>query len=357
MTKPADAGLETDPRLEAAGAWCLRLAQGALAPKDQARFQAWLEQDPENRHAFEDAVEVWGAVGEISLSPELLAMRRDALHGFEAASRVRWEKPRRKLAAIWRYAATAAAVVLVGVAGTIGLSIRGEEYRTSLGERRVVVLSDGSKISLDAATAVKVRYSGDARRLWLEYGRAKFDVAKNARKPFTVAAADKVVRATGTQFSVELLRGEVDVVLYEGHVAVFSTPAGAAPRPIEVAARAKVNPGPSPVEADSLLTPGHELVVPISASVAQVVAVDPARSSAWEGGQLFFDHVPLASAVEQVNRYSNQKLEIGDAKAGAMRIDGVFLAGDTDAFVEGVTGVFPIAVRDTADGKVLISRR
>jgi transmembrane sensor len=327
MTEPTDAGPATDPRLEAAGAWCLRLAKGALAPDDQARFQAWLEQDPENRHAFEDAVGVWGAVGEISLSPELLAMRRDALHGFEAANRVRWEKPRRELATIWRYAATAAAVlVLVGVAGTIGLSIRGEEYRTSLGERRVVVLSDGSKISLDAATAVKVRYSGDARRLWLEYGRAKFDVAKNARKPFTVAAADKVVRATGTQFSVELLRGAVEVVLYEGHVAVFSTPAGAAPRPIQVAVREKVNAGPSPVEAD-LLTPGHELVGPISASVAQV------------------------------NRYSNQKLEIGDAKAGAVRIDGVFLAGDTDAFVEGVTGVFPVAVRDTADGKVLISRR
>ena len=74
---PAD--LDTDAHLDAAGAWCLKLADGTLEPAERAGFQAWLEADPENRRALEDAVGVWRAVGDTSLTPELLALRRDAL--------------------------------------------------------------------------------------------------------------------------------------------------------------------------------------------------------------------------------------------------------------------------------------
>jgi transmembrane sensor len=50
--------------------------------------------------------------------------------------------------------------------------------------------------------------------------------------------------------------------------------------------------------------------------------------------------------VERVNRYSNEKLEIGDSAAGQVRVTGVFTAGDVQAFVEGVSGAFPVrAVR------------
>src|SRR3546814_10479709 len=41
-------------------------------------------------------------------------------------------------------------------------------------------------------------------------------------RPFSVAAAGKIVVATGTEFSVELLGRETRVILYEGHVAVLN---------------------------------------------------------------------------------------------------------------------------------------
>jgi transmembrane sensor len=346
---------DTDPRLDEAGAWCLRLADGALEPADQTRFQAWLDADPENLRAFEDAVGVWRAVGDTSLTPELLALRRDALSGFETANRERWRKRRRPPLGRWIPTAVAACfVATLGGAWIVGTLLSPLDYKTGVGERRVVVLNDGSKLSLDAATEVKVRYSDKARQLWLEAGRAKFDVAKDPSRPFTVAAADKLVRATGTEFSVELVQGQVQVVLYEGHVAVFNHTDGAAPQPLKLAA-----PGSralSAVEADVVLTPGRELVAPVQVARAEVIPADPVRSLAWEGGQLAFAGETLASAVERVNRYSDRKLKIGDPAAGAVRIDGIFTAGDTDAFVDGVTQVFPVRVRETADGEELVSR-
>ena len=175
--------LDTDARLDAAGAWCLKLADGALEPAERARFQAWLDADPENRRALEDAVGVWRAVGDTSLTPELLALRRDALTGFEDANRARLRGPRRRGAGRWKSALAAAAclALVVGGAWIVHFAFAPIDYRTGIGERRVAVLRDGSRLSLDAETEVKVRYSDGARRLWLERGRAKFDVAKDPR--------------------------------------------------------------------------------------------------------------------------------------------------------------------------------
>src|SRR3546814_16859013 len=67
-----------------------------------------------------------------------------------------------------------------------------------------------------------------------------------------------------------------------------------------------------------------------------LVSFDPERSSSWEAGQLSFGDEPLALAVVRLNRYSSRKLALGDAKVAPVRVNGVFTAGDTAAFVEGV---------------------
>src|SRR3546814_3322622 len=84
------------------------------------------------------------------------------------------------------------------------------------------MLDDDSRLSLDANTRVRVKYSRAGRQLWLEEGRARFEVAKDPLRPFSVAAAGKIVVETGTEFSVELLGRETRVILYEGHVAVLN---------------------------------------------------------------------------------------------------------------------------------------
>ena len=223
-------------------------------------------------------------------------------------------------------------------------------YQTGIGERRVVALADGSSVSLDAASEVDVRYLDGRRRLWLRKGRAMFTVAKDPLRPFSVEAGDRMVVATGTRFSVEKLKGEVRVVLFEGHVAVTGPREGGKP-----AAPIRLRDGAGP--ADEQLVPGREMVVAEAAPLAQVATVDPAQAAGWEAGLLQFSDQPLALAVQQMDRYSPIRLTVGDAAAAAIPISGQFRSGDTDAFVEGVTAVFPVTAEKKDDGEIVFHHK
>ena len=126
-----------------------------------------------------------------------MVIRRDALHRAQRTARGRlsdWRTPPRRAAIA---AAVAGFMVLAGL-GTWPLVDGVDVYRTGLNERRVVTLKDGSKVSLDAMSKISVRYSDDARRLTLQRGQARFDVAHDVSRPFSVRARDRTVVATGT---------------------------------------------------------------------------------------------------------------------------------------------------------------
>jgi transmembrane sensor len=55
-----------------------------------------------------------------------------------------------------------------------------------------------------------------------------------------------------------------------------------------------------------------------------------------------FDDEPLSSVVERVNRYGGTQIVVADSKVGAMKISGVFNAGDVLGFVEIVTHYLPV---------------
>jgi len=333
--------------LEQACGWCLKLSEGRLAPAESAAFELWLD-DADHQRAFNDAARAWRAVELAADTPELIGMRAAALNRFRRGQRRRWTTQLRSRVGV--VATTVAAAVVLFVCAAAWMTYRPISYQTGVGERRVIALPDGSQISLDAATKVSVRYTARNRDIRLESGRAKFTVAKNPSRPFAVTAATRTVIATGTEFSVELLKGQVEVILYKGQVAVLEKPDAGARR-----WRTRFVDGAAPTA--QILTPGRELVASLASPAVQILAADPARSLQWEAGQLVFVDEPLASAVERVNRYSDDKLAVGDSAAGALLISGTFAEGDTGAFVEGVTGVFPVRVSDVDGHKVLTSTR
>lgn len=335
-------------RAEAAALWAARLSDGRLSVQDQAEFQAWLDADPLNAEAVDETVRSWRVVEAYASTPQLLDLRGRAL----ASARMAHMRQTMAAAARTRRLWAPLAAGLAAAIGLAGLWLSPADYETHVGERRVVLLEDGSKLSLDGDTKVLVRYAFGRRRLWLERGRAKFDVAKDPLRPFTVDAGEKEVVATGTSFSVELVRKQVHVILYEGHVAVLDTSARAS------AQRSRREPA-AVVTADRAFTPGHEFVAPAvdqkrtrEPSEAVVAAIDPVRSLAWESGEIVFENEPLSTAVERVNRYAATRLVLDDEAVGQIRISGVFRAGDVTAFVQGVTAAFP--VRDQPDGDSIV---
>lgn len=315
-------------RDEQAAFWCLSLAEGELGEADRAAFDGWVA-DPENAKAFEDAARVWNTADAAAEMPELIHMRSAALESFRHANQRRWTK---RIQPRWYWISALAASLVIAVFTASMLFTPTKVYRTGIGERQIAMLADGSKLSLDADTEVDVKLGRDRRELILVRGRAKFDVAKDPLRPFTVTAGEKMVVATGTSFSVELINRQVHVLLYEGHVAVLD---GKEHKPVGQRAVARTS-----ATADQALTPGKELVTAADvAAAATINDADLPRSLSWEAGQLSFDDEPLASAVARMNRYSREKLVVGDAVAANARVNGVFTAGDTDAFLEGLTAL------------------
>ena len=187
----------------------------------------------------------------------------------------------------------------------------------------MITLSDGSKLSLDADSEVTVRYGKHDRFLHLLKGQARFDVAHDKSRPFSVVAGNQRVIATGTAFNIDIAGPKVLVTLIEGHVVVVNAdeagplPAGSAAHAIALKAGQQLALGPA--------VPPH------------IQAANVQRVTAWTIGQIMFDDEPLSSVVDRVNRYGGTQVVVADPEVGAMKISGVFNAGDAAGFVEIVT--------------------
>ena len=71
------------------------------------------------------------------------------------------------------------------------------------------VLPDGSVVELSDGAKIAVDYAGALRRVALERGAAHFQVAKNSSRPFVVSARNVEIRDIGTVFEVRLDPDEV----------------------------------------------------------------------------------------------------------------------------------------------------
>ena len=348
MSYPANDAMPVSYEEEAAS-WCWRIAEGALSADEHQAFDDWLVAAPHHRECFEHMVTVWQCTDVIAEMPGFLSLRAKALRAMEDGRDLLQAEPG-DVTRHWRYRMVAAIALLLMVMGAHWiLNARPDIYQTGIGERRVVRLDDGSRISLDASSRVSVAYSGERRALVLQRGRAKFDVAKDPLRPFSVVSGQKTIVATGTAFSVELLRDQVRVFLYEGHVSVLVQS-----RPGQTLAPVMV--GRKEVFAEQALAPGSELVSDIGSASAIVKSDDVERSLAWEAGRISLTDEPLASAAERVNRYIDTPIIVGDATTGGYAINGIFDAGDAAGFVSAISSLYPIAV-NRENGRIILTHK
>jgi transmembrane sensor len=319
---------DDENRLAESAAWRLRLTEAGV--RTSPEFEAWLR-EPGNQAAWDQVSRPWNYFDETDDAPAMVAAREAALADAKR-NRDRFAKPQQ----LRRLAGLIAAALLIGAmgAGSVWWLNLPDDYRTAMGERRVITLSDGSKLSLDADSEVTVRYAKHDRALHLLKGQARFDVAHDKKRPFSVVAGNQRVIATGTAFNIDMAGPKVLVTLIEGHVLVLNENDGTAAMPM--------HPGPRAIE----LRAGQQL----AATPAAPPEISPAniqRVTAWTIGQLMFDDEPLSSVVERVNRYGGTQIVIADPRVGAMKISGVFNAGDALGFVEIVTQYLPLkAVSD-----------
>jgi transmembrane sensor len=202
-------------------------------------------------------------------------------------------------------------------------------------ERRTVMLEDGSVVEMDVGTELRVRLSAKRREIDLLQGRASFEVAHDASRPFSVVAAGSRTTALGTKFQVQRDDARVLVILAEGSVVVDDT---------------------SPKAGWSeKLAPGEQLSVADSDIEKQLV--DLQRVTSWMRGRHVFRSTPLAEAMDEVNRYARKKVRLGDSSLAHLPVGGSFIAGDSEMIVDALSAVLPIRAVAGSGDEIILFRR
>ena len=308
MSEPAAARARDE-----AAAWFARLSQLSVTTDALKAFREW-RRDAANAAAYAEVEATWEAAGRLSVDADIRAATREALAQRPARRGVFRDRPRLRLA-------LGAVTLLIAalVALFLFYAARGLSYGTRVGEQRLIVLEDGSRVRLNTDSGIQVRLGKTERLVRLTRGQAFFEVAHDAGRPFLVEAGPARVQALGTRFDVWRQPDQVRVTLLEGRVQVRQSAAG----------------------AEALLTPHQQLTV-TARGLGPARAADEALVASWTTGRLVFHGTPLEAAVAEVNRYSRRQITLDAPNLARQPVSGVFDIGDTEGFVGAVSTLFSL---------------
>lgn len=336
--QPPDPAADAGSVEQQAGRWFARLRGDQCSAEDRARHQAWLQADPAHRRAYAEMEALWKMAGGFADQAEIQPLRQQALAdtatppaATEPASFTRrWLLP----------GAAAAVLLLLVLAFDFGRQtsppalVAGGVHQTLTGEQKTLALIDGSTLVLDTQTRLRVDFSGAQRRIELQWGQARFDVAHQQARPFVVRAGSGDITALGTAFIVRKVdgddSGEVRVTLLQGRLAV--APSGREP---------------------ALAEAGQQLAYS-AGGFSQTTAVTLEQATAWQQGRLIFEDHSLAEVLDDLNRYSHSKILLGDDSLGEIRITGVFKTGDSARIVETLRAYFSLRVSGDKQGNLVL---
>lgn len=253
----------------------------------RAQFEAWLDEHP--RHS--------GA----------LLRAQAVLHLATAAAPAAQETPPLRR---WRLAAGALGLLAASLVAWLAIDPGAQTYATTQGELRRLALADGSALTLDAASKLRVDLDEDTRKVSLSQGRALFRVAHNAARPFSVQAGDVTITDIGTVFSVSTQGDTVHVLVSEGEVEV---------RRGAVVLR---------------LTAGQGVMLGKDGAPVRMGLAAPAleRALAWTSGRIDLDGETLASALAEFNQHNRASIRLANPALGREKFYGAFRLDDPEGF-------------------------
>lgn len=99
-------------------------------------------------------------------------------------------------------------------------SISGD-YITGASEHSNLVLPDGSSVSLNSQSRLRLRFSAHGRDVMLLQGEALFSATQDAVRPFRVHARGAIFEAAGTDFGIRLASDATRITVRQGSVKVL----------------------------------------------------------------------------------------------------------------------------------------
>ena len=153
---------------------------------------------------------------------------------------------------------------------------------TPRGGQYQIVLSDGSKVWLNAASSIRfpTAFSGSLREVELT-GEAYFEVAKNKEKPFQVKVRDMKIAVLGTHFNVKAYEDEAETKtsLLEGSVKIIQG------------------------KEVGLLKPGQQAVINFKDDKVKIATADMVEVIAWKNGLFRFEGANIETIMREIGRW------------------------------------------------------
>lgn len=161
---------------------------------------------------------------------------------------------------------------------------------TPKGGQYQVVLPDGTKVWLNAASSLKYPeiFAGAERKVELT-GEAYFEVTKNKSLPFKVMSKNQEIEVLGTHFNVNTYMDDqsIKTTLLEGSVKVSNS------------------------KSVKILKPGEQAIAKDygMAAINVIHNVDAEDEIAWKNGQFIFNNAGLKTILSQLERWYDIKID------------------------------------------------
>ena len=347
---------QQDPLDIEAANWVLRHRRG-LSPAEHEEWRRWLAQDPRHGDAFDDMRDTFGEVQQLpvddvvrlrsSLPPRSPPATAQPLASAPQLGRLPPQTaglPRGWLPFLPQFGMTALVLAVAGGGAWHWWQqpLFVQHYATARGQQMQLQLPDadgqGSQLQLDTRTSLTVTLYRNRREVRLEEGQARFAVAADRQRPFTVDAGRTRVTVVGTRFSVRhtnsgLHAGQTQVAVEEGKVRVSQLGPDAQPQ-----ATSRQPDWP-------LLTAGQSVLLNaqgLPGAVASVGNAAAANLAPWRTGRLSFDQTPLAVAIAEFERYGPTGLTVRDPAVAALPVGGSYSVGQWQHFADSLPQVLPV---------------
>lgn len=216
--------------------------------------------------------------------------------------------PIRSYRKLWRFAAVAA-ILLVGF-GLLWQRLAAPRLialTTSGAEKKLVVLSDGSRVWLNTASELTYpeKFNGKTREVFLS-GEAYFDIRHDEHQTFIVRTGKITTTVLGTAFDINARKagGRITVTVTRGKVSVSAGH-----------------------QLLSYLTPNQQVSYDLQHQGLVKKTVDASQVVAWQGEDLRFDDITFEDAAKVLTERFRVKITFANEKVKACRFSGAALSG------------------------------
>jgi transmembrane sensor len=291
--------------------WVAKMDRAPLSATEAGELKQWLAGDRRRRGAFLRAKAVWMR----SESARALGPQYDPENFQPAiAALPRAHLGHRRRLIKWGGAVAASFALVVMLMATLQMPTA---YATAKGEMRTVPLGNGTTVTLNTDTHIKVYDDEGRRRIRVLQGEVLIEGAGTAA-PTVVEVGGKHFEASGATFVVRKLEGQSTQILVKDGRVVLAPNTG--------------------LELKSL-------------SVGQI-----GRELAWREGKIALQGETLAEAAAVYARYSNTPIVIADPDLARMQVTGLFAVNNPLGFSRAVADVFDAEVREEGD-RIVIARK